>query len=126
MKYKPDIYAKALVDALSENKEAEARVLKSFLRAVKKNGDWVGISKILRAVEANLVKSRGGRMVLVESARELPGNVVGKFLGKFQKEDKVEFARNEALIAGTRITIDGSKELDFSFRRKLNKLWIIN
>lgn len=133
MKYKPEIYANAFSKALAENKESEDGILNNFLRAVRKNGDWIGISKILRAVEAHFVKNRGGRMVLVESARDLPEDTVEKFLKSFsaqggsasggKKEDKIAFLNNANIIAGARITIDGETELDFSFRRKLNKLF---
>lgn len=123
MKYKPEIYSRALAEALNSKTISETDILKNFLRAVQKNGDWIGISKILRAAETRLVKNRGGRMVLVESARDLPKNVAERFLKKFEKEDKVEFSKNPLLIAGARITIDGERELNFSFRRKLNKLF---
>lgn len=133
MKHKPEIYAAALSRVLSENKESEDGILNNFLRAVRKNGDWVGISKILRAVETRFVKNRGGRMVLVESARDLPEDMKKEFLKVFsakggfasgeKKEDKIAFINNANIIAGARVTINGEQELDFSFRRKLNKLF---
>lgn len=123
MKYKPEVYAQAFADALSANKESEQYILKNFLRVVKKNGDWIGIPKILRAVENFLVCARGGKMVLVESARGLPENVMERLLKTFQKEDKVKFINNHNIIAGARVTINGSQELDFSFSRKLKKLF---
>lgn len=133
MKHKPEIYAEAFSMVLSENKETEGRILKNFLRVVRKNGDWVGILKIFRAVESRFVKNHGGRMVLVESARNLPENTKKEFLKSFsakggfasggKKEDKIEFINNSNIVAGARVTIDGERELDFSFRRKLNKLF---
>lgn len=123
MKHKPEIYADALSKALSENKESEVGILKNFVSVVRKNGDLIGISKIFRAVEARFVKNRGGRMVLVESARNLPENIAEKFLKSFRKEDGIEFINNPNIIAGARVTMDGETELDFSFRRKLNKLF---
>ena len=123
MKYKPEIYAGAFAWALKDKTLSEVEILKNFLRAVRKNEDWMGISKILRAVETRLVKNRGGRMVLVESARDLSENMAERFLKNFKKEDMVEFLQNFSLIAGARITINNSCELDLSFKRKLRKLF---
>lgn len=72
-------------------------------------------------------------MILVESARNLSENMKKEFLKVFsakggfasgeKKEDKIVFINNANIIAGARITIDGERELDFSFRRKLSKLF---
>ena len=123
MRYKPEIYAKTLTEVLFEKKAGDAEIAKNFLKAVRKNGDWASLPKILRAVEERLVYARGGKLVLVESAGKLPDSYAAKFLEKFTKKDKIEFKLSPSLIAGVRLTLNGEQELDMSFKQKLRRLF---
>ena len=67
-----------------------------------------------------MTKEAGGRMVHLEFARE--HEHIKKF--KFKPKDHVWMSINPSLVAGVRITIDGSSELDQSFKRKVNQLFI--
>jgi len=101
----------------------QEEISKRFLETVRKNGDLKSAGKILKALGVFLTGERGGRVISVESARGMQDATRAKFSERFQKEDLVEFSVNPALIAGARVTVNNSRELDFSFKRKLNKLF---
>ncbi len=112
MKYAADLYAKAFLETKADPKR--------LLAVVKKNGDLLGLHKIVAAIETLLVKKAGGHIVHLEFART--NELADKFV--FSPKDRVSISINPALIAGVRITIDGEKEFDNSFQRKVNQLFL--
>src|SRR3989344_8134749 len=112
MRYKVQDYARAYIDTKPASKD--------FLRVIEKNGDFSRLEKIVTAIEELVTKEAGGRMVHLEFARE--HEHIKKF--KFSPKDHVKISINPTLIAGVRVTIDGSSELDQSFKRKVNQLSI--
>ena len=112
MRYKATDYARAYLDT----KPASA----DFLRVVEKNGDFSRLDKIVLAIEDLATKEAGGHMIHLEFARE--HEHMKKF--KFSPKDHVRVSINPSLIAGVRVTVDGSSELDESFKRKVNQLFI--
>ena len=123
MKYKPEIYAKAFLEAQKASPGKQEEMSKRFLETVRKNGDFRSAGKILKVLGALLTGEHGGRVRSVESALDLQDGTREKFSERFQKDDLVEFSINPTLIAGARVTVNNSRELDFSFKRKLNKLF---
>lgn len=111
MKYAPSLYAKAFWETKPDSKQ--------FLSVVEKNGDFSRLNKIVQAIERLAAKEEGGHMVELEFARETDAS--NKF--KFGPKDRVRVSINPSLVAGVRITIDGTKELDSSFTRKVNQLF---
>ncbi len=109
MKYKATDYAHAYIESKPETKD--------FLRVVQKHGDMVRIAKIVEEIEKLVTKQAGGKMVHVEFAREQKNPFT------FDKKDHVRTSINPSLVAGVRITLDGSQEFDNSFQRKVNTLW---
>lgn len=124
MKHPPTIYARAFVGALDENSSKEELLRARFLKLVKKNGDLQNFPKIIREIETLLIKKAGGRRITVEVAREISKTLLQELERNFKKNDKVEVKTNPALIAGTRITIDGEKMIDTSLERRLRKLFV--
>ena len=120
MKYRPEDYARALAELLDKaSGKKEENILGRFIVAIKKNGDWGLRRKIMQAAEGEIVKKQGGRIILAEFARE---SALPKFL-KVDSKDRFKKVINPKLIAGLRVTIDGERTADFSFERKLNKLF---
>ena len=111
MKYSPAIYAKVFLETKPD--------IGRFLQVVEKKGDFGRIDKIVEAIEDLTTKEQGGRVVHLEFARETD---LAKKL-KFEPNDLVRVSINPSLVAGVRITVDGVKELDNSFRRKISNLF---
>ena len=123
MKYHPEDYADAFIEAVSKNKEHAGKMIESLLSLVRKNGDTGNIKKIYRFIAARGARSEGGHEISVESARELPKELTHKIMENFSERDFVENSVRPELAAGVRILIDGERELDFTLARKLKKLF---
>lgn len=124
MKYSREIYAKALIEAVEETPQGKKdEVIKRFLEILKKNGDLKRVDKIISLVSKYLTKKSGNRHIEIEIARELPAGLIKEISKNFGKKDQIEISINPQLVAGTRITIDGERELDNSLARKLHKLF---
>jgi F0F1-type ATP synthase delta subunit len=120
MKFSTQIYTEALLNALKEASEEEKeKVLLSFVRVLDKNGDGRYRDRIVESVHKKIVQQNGGKWVSVEFARELTESHKKTIKEAFAENDHVSFSINPTLVAGTRITIDGEKELDASLNKKL-------
>lgn len=105
MKYKAKDYARAIAGV----KKFDPKV---FLRLLEKNGDL----KKAKAIIAELEKLNH-RKVVIETARKT------KTTWDFGKNDIVEEKVNLELVAGAKITINGEKQIDFSLKNKLEKIF---
>ena len=114
MKYTPRLYAQAFLESKPDTKR--------FLSVVAKNGDLSKIDKIVAAIEELQTRQQGGRVVDLEFARDT--DMAKKF--KFKEKDLVRTRISPSLVAGVRITIDGTQEFDNSFKKKINHLWHTN
>jgi len=122
MKYAPELYAEAFIQALDESAGHASRdaLVASLLAVIEKNGDNARKVKILNAVRRAFIKKRGGREITIETARVQQHIDLGRY---FTKEDEIETRVNPDLVAGLRITIDGERELDTSLHRKLSRMF---
>lgn len=123
MKYSPHLYAKAFTTVAAEYaKEKQGVLVKNFLAVVHKNGDMFRINRIVSLAENILIKQRGGKKWIVESAR-LIKDAKNILKGIAQPQDVIEERINSALIAGVNIIQDGEKQFDGSLQRKIAKLF---
>jgi len=122
MKYAPELYAEAFIQALDESAEHISRdaLVARLFAVIEKNGDNARKGKILNAVRRAFIKKRGGREITIETARAQQHIDLWRY---FTKEDEIETRVNPDLVAGLRITIDGERELDTSLRRKLARMF---
>lgn len=118
-------YAQALAQtALKDlSSTASKKATERFLEIVEKNGDRRQLAKIVTHAELLYMKKSGKHRVVVESAHPLSKSAQSDILKHLERKDVVEEKINPSLLAGVRITINGERELDMSFRRKLNKLF---
>lgn len=124
MKHSPEIYARAFLESLgAAPRHEQGGLMKRFLALVHTNGDWPNAPRILGAVERLVVRERGGRWVRVECARTVRQGLRAMIQRHFGRKDRIEIASNPSLIAGIRVTMDGRQELDYSFQRKLKRLF---
>jgi F0F1-type ATP synthase delta subunit len=124
MKYAPHIYAKALVEVLSDTKRTsgkdDAVIAKNFLALVRRNNDEAHLKKILEEAGRFARVHSGVRKVTVESARAL-GPAQRKAVEHFIKPgDVVDERIDPELIAGIRIILNDEMQFDGSLKNKLN------
>lgn len=124
MRYSPQNYAQALVELLREAKgDGEAKIAKEFADLVEKNGDAGKIDLILAEVEKSLAKAEGKEIYEIEFARAPDKDLIRKLASSFAKNSLIRTKITPALVAGTRITRNGSQELDMSLTGRLKKVF---
>lgn len=124
MKYSSELYAKAFMEVVSKaSKEKQGKMVSRFLNIVRKNGDYPLIKKIFNQIQEALIRAKGGRMVILESARQISPELMEKLKNRFSVRDRVEQVIRPDLAAGLRVLVDGEKEIDFTLKRKLRKLF---
>jgi len=123
MKYNYKIYARALVFALEEaqNLAQKEKVIKNFLFLVQKNKDTRQIKKIIDFASRIIYKKEGRQRIILETARP-QNNLKNLFQKFFNEKDIIEEKINPNILAGLRIVFDDEKELDFSFKKRLELL----
>jgi F0F1-type ATP synthase delta subunit len=126
MKYPAHIYAKALVEVLSDGTRATAHddgsIAKNFLALVRKNGDEGHLRKILEEASRFVRGKSGVRKVTIGSARVLAPSQ-RKALEYFIKPGDVVVERIDPdLIAGVKITVNDELQFDGSLKNKLNRV----
>ena len=116
-------YAHALVTATdSITGRALDPVISTFTALVKRNGDWSRRRDILAAAEQLVRERNGQKSVVIESARPLSPAHLRSLKHHFPGA-AVQETINPELIAGVRITVDGTQQLDESLRHILKHLF---
>ncbi|OGZ63909.1 MAG: hypothetical protein A3A98_01315 [Candidatus Staskawiczbacteria bacterium RIFCSPLOWO2_01_FULL_40_39] len=122
MKQKAKNYAAALVDSLATVKPGrEKSIVANFLKLLEANGDMKKAKEIIALAEGLFLKKTGNKKIVLETARPLNSRSVFK---KIKKEgDIIEEKINPELIAGIKIIVNNSRQLDFSLRKKLQQIF---
>src|SRR5580698_2296783 len=120
MKYPTHIYAKALVEVLTDAKgKDEAKFADNFIALVRRNGDEMHLRKILEEASRFARGQSGIRKVVVESARTLTKSQQKEVSRFIRKEDVVVEKVDPELVAGIKITVNDELQFDGSLSRKL-------
>lgn len=114
-------YATALLDVL-ETGVAEKKAVTGLLNSMISRGDIGKRSEVLAAIEQEVVKRNGGRLVRAEFAHALGINDRKDFLSSWSERDRVTTAVNPDLVAGVRILVNGESELDLGLRARLDRV----
>ena len=123
MKYQPQLYARAFVQALEEG-VPEATAVQKCIRMIFRMEGARAAWRVVDAVRRELVRSRGGRLVRVETARLLDERARNKLRSCWNDVDHVEEYTRPELAAGVRIVVNNEREFDGSLKRKLDKLFV--
>lgn len=107
----------------SAPKGEQERLISRFLEVIRQNGDYVQIKKIFRAVQKAMIEKNGAKIITLEFAREVSRELLQKLKNNFSKKDHIEVVFSPDLVAGVRVSIDDTWELDATMRRKLKKLF---
>lgn len=121
MKYKSKIYAKALIDIVTDKKVDQSKIIGRFFKLLEKNGDMKKVKEIVALAEKLFFKKTGKKKIVLETARDIKiknllNNIFG--LNNFIVE-KI----NPEIVAGVKIIVDGEQQLDFSLQSKLDKIF---
>lgn len=124
MKYSSSIYARALSDALkAAPADAREKIMSRFVRMVAHYGDLGHASAIVDAFARVEAARSGGRSVEVAYARAPKEELRQRVEGMFSPRDHVSVRIVPSLVAGVRVTIDGTRELDLSLTGRLTRLF---
>ena len=123
MRYSPALYAKSLFEVLDGAVASEYdSILQNFKKTVEKYGDISRMNSIIESFEKLVVTSNGGKIVEIETARDMDSDNQSKISKLFKSEDLIKKSINPSLVAGVRVEIDGEKELDYSLAGKFRKM----
>jgi|SRR3989344_5035858 len=120
MRYPAYIYAQTVRGVIAQGVSLDDAMY-GLARMIQKNGDAAYADRIGRALDRELVVSRGGKWIEIEVAHET--DAAEKLKKLFPSSDRVATRINPALIAGARITINSEEEIDLSFERKVKQLF---
>lgn len=126
MRYSSELYAKSLFEILEMSKPSEhAGVISKFLKIVDKNGDSSRLRTIVASFEKMVIRSGGGKIVELSTAREIDKDLKDQLLKMFDRKDMIRVNIDPKLVAGVRVLLDEEMELDYSLARKFRKLFTV-
>jgi len=123
MKYKVKDYAKALAEVLSAKDIDEKKLAAGFVKLLEKQGDLGKAEEILEKAEIFLAKNSGKKAITFETARKLTDHQKKSFSKFIEKGDVVKEKISPDLIAGIKIMVDGDRQIDYSMKNKINKIF---
>lgn len=116
-------YAKALAEILSKKGIDEKKIVDNFLKLLEKDGLKAKAKEILNLTEDLLLAKEGKRKITFETVRKMTA-AQKKLLENFVKNgDVVKEKINPEIIAGIKIIINNSKQLDASLQSKLQNIF---
>lgn len=123
MKYKVKDYAKALAEVLLAKDIDEKKLAAGFIKLLEKQGDLGKAEEILEKAEIFLAKNLGKKSIIFETARKLTDHQKKSFSKFVEKGDIVKEKISPDLIAGIKIVVDGDRQIDYSMKNKINKIF---
>ena len=125
MKYPAAAYAKAFSELAAEAKTAteQSALVKDFWTTVEKNGDLGKAPKIMAQAETLVRRADGRDLYEVEVARTTRSSAAQILADVAKPKDIVHATVNPELVAGVRITKNGTEQLDVTLATRLNQLF---
>ncbi len=124
MRHSSKQYALALLSVLKERSEADhAKIMRSFLGILARNGDRSKLHAIIRDMEKYYLKEAGLKKVVLETPHPVTAetkkeveHILGKNIVVFEK-------LNPELLAGIKILIDDILLIDASAQTRIQKIF---
>lgn len=115
-------YAKSLAELIEEDKTSaeQKKLIDGFFKVLKKNGDMKKAKEIIGLAEKLYLQKTGKRKVIFETARKIKNPLTH---WRELVSDVIEEKINPELVAGIKITINNEKQIDFSLKNKLEKIF---
>ncbi len=123
MKYRRIAVARAFVEAITEHPAKADHLIKNFVKFLYEKRLWKDAVKIIADIERLLLKKRGGRKILVETAAPLGEKARRDLEAGFNNTDVVYYAIEPRHMAGVRITVDDGLVIDGTLNAKLKKMF---
>ena len=123
------IYAKALAEVILEAgrhpmsiQKDRHRVSINFVKMLEKQGLQAKAKEILGLTQDILLKNKGNKKIIFETARQLTTENKNLLKHFIKKGDVVQEKVNPELLAGIKVIVDGKKQFDNSMLNKINNL----
>jgi len=116
------LYAKALAEIILKGNADEKKIANNLMRVLINSGLQGKAKNILSVAEDFILASQGKKKIIFETARKTTPMQRKLMDSIVSKGDKVEEKINPDLIAGIKIIINGSKQLDASIQHKLRNI----
>lgn len=124
MKYTTKQYASSLLAALDKKSPKEEKeVVRRFLGALQRNGDYAHRAKILEVAERLYFKKNGISKVEVELASDTPANLHKEIESALGRKVVFSDRKNANILGGIKILIDDETLIDASARTQVAKLF---
>ncbi len=124
---KTKLYARALAEILSKkggvSATEEKRVVSNFVKLIIAAGLEKKLKEILSLAEDFILANQGKRRITFETARTTTASQKKILDGIVNKGDIVKEKISPELIAGIKIIINDSKQLDLSLLAKLQEVF---
>jgi len=117
------LYAKALTETLLKGKLEESKVVDNFLKLLIETRQEKSAKQILGLAESALLMKRGKRKIIFETARKSTPEQKKMLNSLVNEGDVVKEKINPEIIAGVRIIINDSQQLDASMRSRLQGIF---
>lgn len=116
------LYAKALAEIILKGDVDEKKIASNLMKILVNSGLEEKSKNILSLAEDFILASQGKRKIIFETARQATPSQRKLIDSIAKKGDKVKEKINPDLIAGIKIIINGSKQLDASIQHKLRSI----
>lgn len=121
-KNKSKLYAKALAEVILEGRFEEKQVVENFVKLLALAGQEKKAKQILEMAQDLVLAKQGKKKIIFETARQITSEQKKELEDFGKKGDIIKEKISPKLIAGIRIIINGSKQLDNSLLSKINNL----
>ncbi len=119
---KVKLYAKVLAEILSKKGYNEKKVTENFVKLLINTGYGNKAKEILSLTEDFILQKQGKKKITFEVAREITAGQKKLLESFFKKGDIIKEKINPELIAGIKIVINDSRQLDASMQSKLQNI----
>jgi len=120
-KYKIKDYAKALSELMYQTSPENMALVDKFVKLLEKNGQFKNAKKIIDLAEKYYLAKKGNKSIVFETARKM--SVKDYFRNVINEGDFTLEKINQDLIAGVKIIINENRQLDFSLKNKLDRIF---
>ena len=124
MKFKPKFYAQALAEVILLKETDDKKIINNFLKILVSKSIEKKSREILVLAEKIILARQGKKHITFETARKMTPDQRKILEAIAKKEDIITEKINKNLIAGIKIIINDSKQLDASMQSKLQNIHV--
>ena len=123
MKYAVSQYARALADLLDGKSEKERKEIAiKFAKIAQRHRATSHLPRIFETTDRHLLKKRGLKKVIIESASRLNGHIRKEIMEVLGKNIYIEERVRASMIGGIKILIDDETLIDASAKTQIERM----